>query len=110
MVKLVKAFIVALLLGSVTWVQAAPTPKQPQKKAEQLTQQKKIDLKNNKMQREDFLKFYKEQFKKYSPDQILDLRYANDKGFHTVATREIQMGEPVIEIPCQYALGICNNT
>ena len=68
MVKLVKSFIVALLLGSVTWVQAVPTPKQPQKKAEQQTQQKKIDLKNNKMQREDFLKFYKEQFKKYSPD------------------------------------------
>lgn len=52
------------------------------------------------MTKEDFLKFYKEQFKKYSPDQILDLRYADDRGFHTVATREIQIGEPVIEVPC----------
>ena len=66
-----------------------------------------VELKNNKMTREDFLKYYQEQFRKYSPDQILDLRYADGKGFHTVAMREIQIGEPVIEIPCTYALGIC---
>ena len=71
------------------------------------TSSKKVDLKNKKFTRNDFLTFYKEQFKKYSPDNVVELRYSDDKGFHTVATREIQVGEPVIEIPCTYALGIC---
>jgi hypothetical protein len=66
-----------------------------------------VDLRNKKFTRNDFLNFYKEQFEKYSPDKVVELRYSDEKGFHTVATREIQVGEPVIEIPCNYALGIC---
>ena len=59
--------------------------------------------------RDDFLKFYSEQFEKYSPDGLLVLRFAVDKGFHTVASREISIGEPTIEVPCTYALGVCKN-
>ena len=60
-----------------------------------------------KYTRDDFLKFYSEKFEKYSPDGLLELRFAADKGFHTVASREISIGEPTIEVPCTYALGVC---
>ncbi len=57
--------------------------------------------------RDEFLKFYQEQFEKYSPDGILSLVFSPDKGFHTVANRELSIGEPVIEVPCSYAIGVC---
>ncbi len=39
---------------------------------------------------------------------MLSLKYAPDKGLHTEANRKIKEGEPVIEIPCRYAIGVCN--
>ena len=59
--------------------------------------------------RDEFLKFYQDQFEKYSPDGMVSLAFAPDKGFHTVANRELSMGEPVIEVPCSYAIGVCKN-
>ena len=44
---------------------------------------------------------------KYSPDHVLELNHSKTVGMHTVATREISVGEPVIEVPCDYALGVC---
>ena len=84
-------FLVSLLLGATCAAKKGP------KKATTPTV----------YSRDDFLKFYQEQFEKYSPDGILSLTFSPDKGFHTVANRELSIGEPVIEIPCSYAIGVC---
>ena len=48
---------------------------------------------------EYFLKFFKEQFKKYSPDEALDVEYTDNAGFFTVCKNDIRKNENVFEIP-----------
>jgi hypothetical protein len=56
---------------------------------------------------EEYRTYFSDKFEKYLPDRILSLRYEQDKGFHLVANRQIKIGEPVIEVPCNYVIGVC---
>ena len=63
----------------------------------------------NKKTMEDHLTFFKEQISKFSPDHVLDLKWNRAIGMHTVATREISVSEPVLEIPCNWVIGVYDN-